>query len=64
MWILMIVLITALFLYYVKLYNMGTCTLAIFYDSMTTCNMRKQVIKNLPLLFKEGCNFDFTAQNS
>ena len=29
----------------VKLYNMDTCILAVFYDSMTTCYMRQQVIK-------------------
>ena len=62
MWIITIVLISAFFLYCVKLYNMDTCTLAVFNDSM----MNMKVIGNdkMLFLFKEACNFSFTVPNS
>ena len=48
MWIVMTVLIVALFLYCVKLYNiMDTCTLAVFYNSM----MNMRVTSNDKMLF-------------
>ena len=59
MWILTIVPIPAIFLYCVKLYNMETCTLAVFNNSMM--NMRVTSNYKMLLLFKEACNFSFTV---
>ena len=60
MWIVMTVLIVALFLYCVKLYNiMDTCTLAVFYNSMM--NMRVTSNDKMLFLFKDACNLSFAV---
>ena len=61
MWIVTIVLIPAIFLYCVKLYNMETCTLAVFNNSMM--NIRVTSNDKMLFLFKDASNFSFTVRN-